>query len=93
MSAIVGWRTAKLTGAAVVGSAALPSVIAVAAGAAGWAVAASRPDTVLVGAAGAVTAELVLLAGLWVTRRSLLASTYGLAATAFRSFRPAPGRL
>jgi O-antigen/teichoic acid export membrane protein len=88
MSAIVGHRTAQLTGAAVVRSVALPSVIAAAAGAAGWELAASGGETVARGAAGLVLAEALLFAGLWVARRSLLASTGNLLGTALGRFRP-----
>jgi O-antigen/teichoic acid export membrane protein len=88
MSVLVGRRTANLTGAAVFRSFALPTVIAVAAGAAGWAVAASGGQTVVRGVAGLVVAEAVLLAALWVTQRSLLASTGRLFASALGRFRP-----
>src|SRR4051812_28875743 len=87
MTVVVGWRTAQLTGAAIVRAVALPTVAALAAGAAGWAVAASGSETLALGAAGLVTAELVLFTALWFTQRSLLTSTYGLAATAVRSFK------
>lgn len=89
LAAVSGARTAQLTGAAVVRSLAVPAAVAVAAGAAGWALAASGPDTVPLGVAGAVLAEVILLAGLWLTRRSLVLATYALAARGVRSFFPA----
>jgi O-antigen/teichoic acid export membrane protein len=85
LAAVAGRRTAKLTGAAIVRNAAVPTAVAMGAGAAGWLLAASRPETLLWGAAGVLTAELVLLAGLWLARRSLLADTYALGVRAVKS--------
>jgi O-antigen/teichoic acid export membrane protein len=85
LAAIVGRLTARLTGAAILRSLALPAGVAVAAGAAGWALAASGPETLPQGALGLVVGEVVLLAGLAGLRRSLLADTYALVARAVRS--------
>lgn len=85
LAAICGRRTAGHTGAAILRSLALPLAVAVAAGAAGWAIAVSGPETVLWGTAAAAAGELVLLAGLMLARRALLADTYALATRAFRT--------
>jgi O-antigen/teichoic acid export membrane protein len=85
LSAIAGRRAAALTGAAIVRSAATPMAVATIAGAAGWAVSAPRPETVLWGVVGLLTAEFVLLAGLALVKRSLLTDAYALGARAVRS--------
>jgi O-antigen/teichoic acid export membrane protein len=84
VAAIVGRRTAALSGASVARSLARPLVLAAAAGAAGWELASSGSETLPWGVAGALGAELVLLGGLWLTGRSLLADTYAILARAVR---------
>jgi hypothetical protein len=59
--------------------------IAIVAGAAGWALAAPRPETLAWGAIGALAAEFILFAGLALAKRSLLADTYALGVRAVRS--------
>ncbi|HEV2811821.1 MAG TPA: oligosaccharide flippase family protein [Solirubrobacteraceae bacterium] len=88
LAATAGRRAARLTGAAILRNLALPAALGIAAGAAGWALAASGPDTLLAGAAGAAVGELLLLAGLAVASRPLLAQTYAVAARAFRQSLP-----
>jgi O-antigen/teichoic acid export membrane protein len=87
MAAIVGRRTSRLTGASISRSLAPPAAVALAAGAAGWALALAGPETVPWGIAGALAAEAVLAAGLGLVRRSLLTDTFALAARAVRSSR------
>lgn len=85
IAAIVGARTARLTGAAILRSMLVPASVAIAAGAAGWTLAAAGPDTLVAGAAGVVVGEAVLIAGLALTRRALLGDTYALVARAVRT--------
>lgn len=85
MATIVGRRAAELTGAAILRNAAVPVAVAIVAGAAGWGLTVPRPETLLWGLAGALTAECVLLGGLALAKRSLLADTYALGARAVRS--------
>lgn len=87
-AAIVGRRTARLTGARLVRNLALPVVVAAAAGAAGWLVAVSGPETVPWGAVGLLTGELVLLAGLALAARRQLADARALLARAIARSRP-----
>ena len=76
---IAGRGTARLSGAALLRNLALPVAVAIAAGAAGWLVAASGPETVPWGAAGLVAGELALLAGLALVARPQLADAHALA--------------
>jgi O-antigen/teichoic acid export membrane protein len=85
LATLLGRRAARVTGAAILRSLAIPTAVAVAAGAAGWAFAASGPETVIGGAAGLAVGELVLFAGLGLTKRSLLLDTYALVARAVRT--------
>ena len=85
IAAIIGRRAAQLSGAAIVRNVAVPMTVAIVAGAAGWALAAPRPETLLWGAVGALAAEFVLLAGLTLAKRSLLPDAYALGMRAVRS--------
>jgi polysaccharide transporter, PST family len=85
LAAILGRRAETLTGASIARNLAIPAAVAVAAGAAGWAIAASGPETLLGGAAGLVTGEIILLVGLALAKRSALIDAYALAARAVKS--------
>jgi O-antigen/teichoic acid export membrane protein len=87
IAAIVGRRTAQLTGAAIARSLAVPLAVAAAAGAAGWTVAAAGPETVPWGVAGLAAGELALVGGLALAARPALAGAYDLAARAVRTSR------
>jgi hypothetical protein len=86
-ASIVGRRTSKATRAAIVRSMAVPAASAIAAGAAGWGLASAGPRTLLLGAAGLVTAEVVLFAALWVGARPPLLATYALGKRAVKGAR------
>jgi O-antigen/teichoic acid export membrane protein len=85
IAAIMGRRTRRLTGAAILKSLAAPAAVALAAGAAGWAIATAAGETLPAGAAGLLAGELVLLAGLAAVNRPLLSSTWALGARAVRN--------
>lgn len=89
IAALAGRRAAQLTGAAILRSLAVPAAVAIAAGAAGWAIGAAGPETLARGAMGLVAAEVVLRAGLALADRALLSETYRLLA---RAVRAASGR-
>jgi hypothetical protein len=59
--------------------------VATVAGAVGWATAQAAGSTLLAGLAGLAAAEAVLVAGLALTRRRLLADAWTLAARAVRN--------
>jgi O-antigen/teichoic acid export membrane protein len=93
----VGWIAASLvnavmlarqarrhTGAAIAASLVAPAAIAAVAGALGWMVGTTGRSTVLDGVLGAVAAELVLVAGLALVRRSLLVAAWRLLLEAAR---------
>ncbi|HKP89366.1 MAG TPA: oligosaccharide flippase family protein [Thermoleophilaceae bacterium] len=84
IAAIVGRRAAAMSGAAVVRSLARPLALSAAGGAAGWALASHGSETLPWGLVGALVAEVVLLGGLWLVGRSLLADTYAIVARAVR---------
>jgi hypothetical protein len=93
VGAVVAARpTARLSGAGLIRNLALPVAVAVAAGAAGWLVAAAGPQTVPWGAVGVVAGELTLLGGLALGARSQLADARALLTRAVRrSLRGDPG--
>ncbi|HEX2086568.1 MAG TPA: oligosaccharide flippase family protein [Solirubrobacteraceae bacterium] len=92
LAAIAGRKAARLSGAAILRSLALPTAVGIAAGAVGWAVSAAGGETLLRAAGGLVAGELVLLAGLAIASRALLADTWALAARALRESLPRPAR-
>jgi hypothetical protein len=66
------------SGAAIAANFLPPAIVAVTAGAAGWAIATAGDETVLDGILAALAAEAILLAGLMLFRRALLHATYKL---------------
>ena len=77
-------RTRERTGARLLRHLLPPVALAVAAGAAGWAVATPGSETFAYGIAGAVVGELTLVAGLALVSRSLLRDAYRLMTDAVR---------
>lgn len=82
----------RRTGARVLHSLAAPTVLGLLGGALGWALA-TTDRSLLTGAAGAVAGELVLVGGLLILRRSLLADTYALLLQSTRARSTPPGGL
>jgi O-antigen/teichoic acid export membrane protein len=82
---ILGRATVAETGARLLAPIAVPTTLAVLAGATGWVVTSSGPANLWSAMAGGGTAIGLYLAGLSLTRRELLRDTYGFAARSVTS--------